>query len=145
MTATATNQLRVVVVGEDGVAHPALWTLDAGQGCLSHLQEAVEGLVDCVSLAPHVDLWVNDEGLYRCEPNPVVTVMAHALSGRDLSQPLFGPAVFTGGVDDEGETLGLSEDQQQTLVAAAEFMAAVEADTVAEVAAIGRRIADRVR
>lgn len=142
---TAINELRVVVVGVDGIARPDLWVLDAGHDCLSHLQEAVEGLVDCVALAPHVDLWVNDEGLYRCEPNPVVTVMAHALSGRDLSQPLFGPAVFTGGVDDEGETLGLSEERQQTLVAAAEFMAAVEADTVAEVAAIGRRIADRVR
>ncbi len=72
-------------------------------------------------------------------------VMAHGLSGRDLTQPLFGPAVFTGGVDQDSTTVGLTEEWTQTLVVAAEWVMTMDPDTVVEVAAIGRRIAAQVR
>jgi len=119
--------------------------LTADKDCLAHLQEVVGGLVDCVGLTPTADLWVNDEGLYLCEPNPVASVLAHVMADRDLAQPLFGPAVFTGGVDEDGGTLGLSEEAAQGLRAQVEWLTATEASTLAEVTEIGQRMAGRLR
>lgn len=118
MTAATVDQLRVVVVFEDGTVHNDIWTLNADKDCLAHLQEVVRGLVDCVQLSATADLWVNNEGLLLCAPNPVATVLAHVMAGRDLTQPLFGPAVFTGGADAKGATLGLTQDAAQTARAA---------------------------
>lgn len=142
---TTVEQLRVVVVFENGALRHDTWTLTPGKGCLAHLQEVVGGLVDCVALSPTVDLWVNDEGLYRCAPNPMATVLAHVMADRDPAAPLFGPAVFTGGVDAHGETMGLTEDAAHTVTGWAAWLAATEADTLAEIALIGQRISDRVR
>ncbi len=141
----AITQLRVVVVFEDGTVYDDTWTLTADKDCLAHLQEVVGGLVDCVGLTPTADLWVNDEGLYLCEPNPVASVLAHVMADRDLAQPLFGPAVFTGGVDEDGGTLGLSEEAAQGLRAQVEWLTATEASTLAEVTEIGQRMAGRLR
>jgi hypothetical protein len=145
MNETTVDQLRVVVVFEDGNVQDDLWTLTADKDCLAHLQEVVGGLVDCVGLTPTADLWVNDEGLYLCGPNPVATVLAHVLANRDLAQPLFGPAVFTGGVDEEGTTLGLTADAAQVLTAQAAWIKDAEADTLTEIALIGQRITAQVR
>lgn len=145
MTETTVDQLRVVVVFEDGTVQHDVWTLTADKDCLAHLQEVVGGLVDCVGLTPTTDLWVNDEGLYLCVPNPVATVLAHVLAARDLAQPLFGPAVFTGGVDGQGTTLGMTEDAAQVLADQAAWIKDAEADTLAEVALIGQRITAQVR
>lgn len=134
-----------VVVFEDGTVQNDTWTLTANKPSLAHLQEVVGGLVDCVGLTPTADLWVNDEGLYLCKPNPLATVLAHVVANRDLAQSLFGPAVFTGGADEEGATLGLTEDAAQALTASAEWITAAEADTLAEITLIGQRMTDRVR
>jgi len=145
MTETTVDQLRVVVVFEDGTVQHDLWTLTADKDCLAHLQEVVGGLVDCVGLTPTADLWVNDEGLYLCEPNPVASVLAHVIANRDLRQPLFGPAVFTGGVDEDGATLGLSEQAAQGLRAQVDWLTVVEASTLAEVTEIGRSMSAHLR
>lgn len=115
-TARAGRSVDVLLVGVDGAAHRRRWTTDAHGGLLAQLQGAVGGLVDVVALADNLDVWVNDEGLYLCEPNPVATLLALAL-GRDA--PLFGPAVFTGGADQQGDTVGLDPgtcEQLTTLV-----------------------------
>lgn len=142
---TTVEQLRVVVVFEDGTLRHDTWTLTPGRDCLTHLQEAVGGIVDCVGLSPTVDLWVHDEGLYRCAPNPMATALAHALAERDLTTPLFGPAVFTGGVDSTGETLGLTETTAHTLTGWVAWLTATESDTLAEIGDTGRRISEQVR
>lgn len=85
---------------------------------LPALQSAVGGLIDVVQLAPDLDLWVHDEGLYLFEPNPHATAVATvfaAQAGARLAQAFHGPAVFTGGVDDEGDTLPLSEEQAEQI------------------------------
>ena len=145
MPGNTVDQLRVVVVFEDGTVQNDIWTLTADKDCLAHLQEVVGGLVDCVGLSPAADLWVNDEGLYLCGPNPVATVLAHVMAGRDLAQPLFGPAVFTGSADEEGATLGLTEDEAKALTTSAEWFSATESDVLAEITAVGQRMTGRLR
>ena len=84
-------------------------------GTLTHLQRAVDGLVDLVALHEHVTMWVNDEGIVKGMPmNIVATSIARGFGF--THQAYFGPVVFTGGGDEEGETLGLSEQHAEALV-----------------------------
>jgi hypothetical protein len=75
--------------------------LNAGNE-LSILQEAVDGLIQPVDFAGFT-MWVNEEGLLRNDLEHNFALMAF------YQTPIMGNAVFTGGVDDEGNTLPLSE------------------------------------
>lgn len=68
---------------------------------LKQLQEAVEGYIEAVVLGPDLVMWVNEEGLLKdnLEVNPVAFGF--------YPTPIMGNIVFTGGTDDEGETLPL--------------------------------------
>ena len=130
----ATGAFDVLVVDTDGAVHRERWTAGPDGSLLAQLQTAVGGLVDVVALADHVDLWVNDEGLYLCEPNPVATLLGLAL-GRNA--PVYGPAVFTGGADPDGGTRGLHPHACAQLMTAAQLagagptrLAAVTVDAV---------------
>ena len=107
------NPFRAVTIAVDGTAEAVQW--DATRGSLTHLQQAVDGLVDLVVLHEHVTMWVNDEGIARGMPmNIVATSIAR---GFGLThQSYFGPAVFTGGGDTDGETLGLTELRVEALM-----------------------------
>ena len=65
-------------------------------------------LVDCVRLAPGIDMWIDDEGLLIAEPqwNCAATVLVHAF---DYRTTIAGHVVLTGGADEEGNCRGLSE------------------------------------
>lgn len=69
---------------------------------LKQLQEAVDGYIEAVVLGPDLVMWVNEEGLLRdnLEVNPIASGF--------YPTPIMGNIVFTGGTDDEGETIGLS-------------------------------------
>ena len=73
---------------------------------LSLLQSAVEGYVQPISLAPSLDMWVNEnyiaEGLSL---NVLGSIFHHENFNQDA--PILGNIIFTGGTDDKGETLGL--------------------------------------
>jgi len=86
---------------------------------LEALQAGVEGSVDLVALRPDVDMWANDEGLFTHDVNVVGTLVADALRG-DHWQDYHGPLVFTGGNDEEGRTLPLSEAAQEEIRGLAE-------------------------
>lgn len=108
----------VVVIGTDATAE-VLW-LDRAE-LSSRLTDLVGGLYDVVSLGRAGDAWVNDEGLYLCEPNPAATIVAWRRQlvedPERLSPPLFGPVVLTGGVDSRGDTVSLStEEAEQVMV-----------------------------
>ena len=90
-------------------------------------------------------MWVNDEGLFLCEPNPLATMLAAGFADRDLAQPFFGPAVFTGSCDEAGSTLGLTAAQLAEVTRQAEWLREHTVDTLAEIAAIGQRITARIR
>ena len=64
------NPFRAVTIAVDGTAEAVQW--DATRGSLTHLQQAVDGLVDLVALHEHVTMWVNDEGIARGMPMNIV-------------------------------------------------------------------------
>jgi hypothetical protein len=75
---------------------------------LKQLQEAVGGWIEAVDLSPTLTMWCNEEGKLNGLPfNPLATDLWEESFGKtDLIK---GNVIFTGGVDDEGSTLGLDE------------------------------------
>jgi hypothetical protein len=75
---------------------------------LAVLQGAVDGYVECISLAADADMWCNDEGKYRpdFERNPRAQALFDHAFGEGLDV-IVGPVVITRGADDEGETIPL--------------------------------------
>lgn len=108
------TEFRAVTISTEGIAQEVVW--DASGGTLGLLQQSVEGLVALVDLSPHLDMWVNDAGIVLgMEINQVATQIAR-LCGQTV-QPYYGPAVFTGGSDPDGQTLPLSADQAGAILA----------------------------
>lgn len=84
---------------------------------LKVLQTAVGGLIEHIGMPfVNLDAWGNDEAAIVAEPevNDIGTLALAALAGWPTE--FYGPLVFTGGADDEGNTLGLPEDQADDLV-----------------------------
>ena len=79
------------------------------------IKDAVEGWIECVHLSSlGVDLWCNEEGKLAGLPqNDIATLLFHKEFGAHDS--IRGNVIFTGGADDEGDTIGLTEDQIKTL------------------------------
>jgi hypothetical protein len=80
------------------------------------LSEAVGGFIECVSLPQlDVDMWVNEEGKIRGEePNIYATALwIHSYGTTDF---IAGNIIITGGVDDEGNTLGLSDEKAEEIL-----------------------------
>lgn len=103
---------RAVTIDTEGNAEAVEWDTN---DTLRPLQQAVGGYVELVSLTATLDMWVNETGLIDGLPvNEVATWIAisHGLT----HQPYFGPVVFTGGTDDQGDTLPLTEMQSAALL-----------------------------
>jgi hypothetical protein len=82
-------------------------------GSLEAMQSIVEGLIQPLDLAPDLTLWVNEEGLLLSKPlNTIATDMANAYN---MESFLVGTAFQTGGVNEEGETMGLSLEREMEL------------------------------
>jgi hypothetical protein len=84
------------------------------------LSEAVGGYIECVSLRENLDLWVNEEGrLNGAEPNRIASeIFAYVypevvdeIPKHLRNHAIVGDVILTGGTDDEGFTLGLSDTQ----------------------------------
>jgi hypothetical protein len=73
------------------------------------LSDSVGGMIECVSLSDKIDMWINEEGkVYNFDLNPLATaIWEHKYGKTDI---IVGDVILTGGVDEEGETLGLSDD-----------------------------------
>lgn len=72
------------------------------------LFESVNGLVQLVSLNKDVDMWLNEEG----KVNGLQTnMLATLLWNKVFPNPdiIMGDVVITGGVDEEGNSLGLKD------------------------------------
>ena len=113
--------LSALLVREDGT-HEALTLPAEGSARVTEMQRLVGGSFDCVGLDERTDMWVNDDGLFTCEPNPIASRLA-AAHGFDL-QRYHGPALFTGGIDAHGDTLGLRPEDLDLLGAMADAAAA---------------------
>jgi len=64
--------------------------------------------VDVVRLAPALDMWIDDDGMYTQPVNQLATLLAKGFGFN--WQDYHGPALLTGGADAEGDTLPLSSD-----------------------------------
>lgn len=108
--------MRGLKIDMDGDLHVIEWD-PSTRRTLDVMQEAVEGLVDVVCLEHEsggVDMWINDEGLYTHDLNYVATHVADILRGEHY-QDYAGPAFFTGGADEEGNTLPLQPEAEQKI------------------------------
>lgn len=82
--------------------------LDLEAESYEQLSGAVGGLIQAVDLRQDLTLWVNEEGklINGMVPNIIATHMWEKSFG--MTDVIMGDVVFTGGTDDEGETLPLS-------------------------------------
>jgi hypothetical protein len=79
-------------------------------GAYEVLSAAVGGWIECVGLSPDADMWVNEEGkLDKLPQNPIGTALWADKYG--YSDIIVGNIIITGGVDEEGDTVGLTEEQ----------------------------------
>jgi len=98
--------MKAVIIKTDGSKEVVEFTNETSYNMLSG---AVGGWIQCVPLG-ELDLWVNEEGkLDGLEHNPIATALWIDTYGN--TDRIVGNAVFTSGTDDEGNTLGLSEEQ----------------------------------
>tara|TARA_B110000977_G_scaffold195439_1_gene273875 strand:- start:2385 stop:2768 length:384 start_codon:yes stop_codon:yes gene_type:complete len=76
---------------------------------LGQLQRAVEGLIQPVELTDIITMWVNEEGLFQggLSINQLASAFMQEIGSET---PIMGNAVFTGGTDEDGNTLGMAED-----------------------------------
>lgn len=103
---------KAVVIGFDESIE--VLDLDAPQGSLKVLQDAVDGWVQVVDLAPTLSIWVNEEGKMNGMPyNGIATAIYQDRFGAvDI---IVGNAVLTGGTDRKGETIGLTDEQVERI------------------------------
>lgn len=87
--------------------------LDAPEGSLKVLQKAVGGWIEAVDISDTLTMWCNEEGkLLGMPTNAFATKLsAEVIQTNDW---IAGDVVLTGGVDDEGDTVGLTEEQLAT-------------------------------
>jgi hypothetical protein len=81
--------------------------LNPGRDHLTQMYEHLDcNLVDVVRLDDGLDMWLDDEGMYRHEINPLATLIAH-LHGH-VHQPYWGPVLICS-VDDEGDSVDMDD------------------------------------
>ncbi len=89
--------------------------MDISSNTLEQMQAAVGGYVQAVDIAPDITLWCNEEGkMMSLEHNLFAQLLWDRAFGAGTDY-IVGTVVITGGVDDEGETTGLSLEQVASL------------------------------
>lgn len=109
----------VVVVDTEGNVEvlEKTWDKDSSEE-YNFLNASVGGWIEAVSLTNDLEgitLWVNEEGKMTGLPyNEKATAVWENSYG--FTDVIVGNAVFTGGSDDEGETLSLTENQVKAIL-----------------------------
>jgi len=93
--------------------------IDIGDNALGKLQGAVGGYVQAIDLSDTVTMWLNEEGKLTGLPHNLLGQMHWDKAFGPDTDTVMGDVVFTGGVDDEGDTVGLTERQLSDLTAIA--------------------------
>ena len=80
------------------------------------LSTAVNGMIELVSINKDIDMWLNEEGkIIGLEPNVIASMIFYkAFSQLDIIK---GNVIITGGSDDDGNTVGLSDESIQDIFA----------------------------
>jgi len=89
--------------------------MDIEDNELQQLQGAVDGLIQPVDIDPNTTMWVNEEGLLREDLE--VNHLANGIYAEVFGEQPFlrGNAVFTGGTDEDGNTMALSQKHLEAL------------------------------
>ncbi len=100
------NKQKAVVISTEG--HKGVVEFEFGKS-YELLSNAVGGMIECVSLKD-ADLWCNENGIAEgLELNMIASAIYS--EAFNASNPILGNVIITGSVDDEGETLGLTDEQ----------------------------------
>ena len=99
-------QGKAVVITTEGEKSVVTFTIGDSYKILS---DTVEGMIECVRLSENEDLWCNDNGIAEGKP---LNLIASAIYSETFNagNPILGNVIITGGADEEGETLGLSDE-----------------------------------
>lgn len=99
------------------IIHPSGDTDPLAEISLATLGEAVGGYVQALELAPDLTAWIDEEGKLKSYPlNPKATLLVkHSGHGLLPGDYIAGACVFTGGTDQQGETLPLGPTWQAFL------------------------------
>lgn len=105
----------------------SLEQLQEAVGGHNQFGQAVGGLVQAIDLDADLTMWCNEEGkLYGLPHNPFGQALWEQVYGR--TDYIVGDIVLTGGADDEGETIGLTDEQvaeiMKTVMSVLEFISA---------------------
>jgi hypothetical protein len=97
---------KAVIISTDG--HKSVVEFEFGKS-YQLLSDAVGGMIECVGLKD-ADLWCNENGIAEgLELNMIASAIYS--DAFNASNPILGNVIITGSVDDEGETLGLTDEQ----------------------------------
>jgi len=97
---------KAVIISTDG--HKGVVEFEFGKS-YELLSNAVGGMIECVGLKD-ADLWCNENGIAEgLELNMIASAIYS--EAFNASNPILGNVIITGSVDDEGETLGLTDEQ----------------------------------
>lgn len=89
---------------------------DMSTNSLELLQKAVGGYVQAIDLDDTLTLWCNEEGKMMNLPhNEKAQILWDNVFGSGTDY-IVGDVVLTGGADDEGEIIGLTDEQINNLV-----------------------------
>lgn len=102
---------KAIVVTPEG----SVEEIDFSEDSLTVLQTAVGGWVQAVEMFPTLTLWVNEEGKLNNLPYNIYASKMWEQRFGVGTDIIVGNAVFTGGGDEEGDTLGLSDEQVELL------------------------------
>ena len=97
--------------------------VDFTEDSLAALQAAVSGDIEAIMIGDELTMFANENGIaqFGVLTRNTAAERILATSGTGWVSPyVIGPVIFTGGVDDDGETLGLSEHDLRMIEAIAQ-------------------------
>lgn len=109
--------IQAVKLDTDGVATVIDLGDDNGRAYREHIGCT---WFDVARLDDHLDMWVDDE--FAIKPDLPVNILATGIArqhGFDY-QPYCGTVVFTGGADDEGDTVAIGDEWRDRILAASD-------------------------
>jgi len=102
----------------DGTMEDVRITVDPDGTHVSSLNAAIgSDLFDVVGLPNGIDVFVDDEGLYRAEHSPVLSETVRRLGNYPTGYRLHGAGMFVS-VDDDGDTVPLTPAQRAQVTTA---------------------------
>lgn len=133
------KQIKTMTLYPDGKSFRAVIDDES----LEDLQMAVGGPVEYLPVSDRLSAWLHEEGAYSLAPNPVASLAVSMLSG--VRRRLFGPVVFTGPPDSDGNSTSIADVEVSTLYDYSAALSNVVKNLVAldlhewAVATLGRR------